>query len=352
MRRARRFLLWLTLAGIVVAATGTMGEIMVRLLAPQELSGTWLTYGPRGLVLNKASSTAVHQQGPSVVSYRFNSLHQRGAEPPAAARRVLVLGDSFTFGWMLPEEQTYVGRLQVMADRRFGAGGFQFLNAGTGGWGAGDYLAYLELLGARVAPQLVVIFVSYDDFQRALRHPLYVLEDNTLVERDLSRPSFEWKNLLSRSDFYNALLERSHLLQLLRRTAVLYFEAQRRASYPAPAPAPAVTAEVPAAGTPEEPLERLGRALLVRIKAWERANATPVLLVTTGWPTFSYPWLADAARAAALSFVDLSPAVRPAVLADPRRYEMASDGHPTADGAELIATAAWSAVADSLAALR
>ncbi len=108
------------------------GELMVRWVAPQDLSGTWLTVGPQGLILNRAR--ARHQFGDRVVTYRINALHQRGPEPLDGTAAVLVLGDSFTFGWLLEEADSAPGVLQSLADRDLGPRKLAFLNASTGGW--------------------------------------------------------------------------------------------------------------------------------------------------------------------------------------------------------------------------
>src|SRR5262249_19101883 len=47
-----------------------LGEIIVRIAAPQDLSGAWSENAPRGYVRNKSGGTARHQFGQRVVYYR------------------------------------------------------------------------------------------------------------------------------------------------------------------------------------------------------------------------------------------------------------------------------------------
>lgn len=128
-----------TLSNAVVLAVGValavgIAEAATRLFVPQKMSGSWYVIGPQGTYINKSSGLAAHAVGDRVVSYRFNSKHQRNDEEPnPGAARVLVLGDSFTFGTGLMVENTYVGLLQRDVDAKFGKGRIQLLNAGVGG---------------------------------------------------------------------------------------------------------------------------------------------------------------------------------------------------------------------------
>src|SRR5438876_7094281 len=76
------------------------GELAVRVLAPQDLSGSWRSQHPRGYLLNKSEGSSRHQSGDRVVHYRFNEFHQRGGPVTDYGHRVLAVGDSYTFGWL------------------------------------------------------------------------------------------------------------------------------------------------------------------------------------------------------------------------------------------------------------
>ncbi len=345
--RGRKVLFYLILALTPVAGSMAVGEVMLRLLAPQELSGTWLTYGPRGLVVNKSGTTARHQQGDTVVHYRFNRLHQRGAEPQPGAQQVLVLGDSYTFGWMLDEADSYVGRLQARVDERFGLGRFQLQNAGTAGWGAADYLTYLEAFGEQAAPSLVVVFINLDDLDRALRKPLYTLgPDGRVVAQDLSGERSRLKMIIDRAPAYDWLLEHSHTVQLIRNAVVR----ESRAAVPNVVPAPDVGHAPPGSPSPEvDNRTPLAKALMERLKDWCESRSIRLLVLTTGWIEVSgRSWMGPAAETLGAAFVDLAPGVVSVVQTEPAAYQFQSDGHPNARGAGLIAAAAWPALEKAL----
>ncbi len=217
----------LALLVVALAVALLLAEGAVRLVLPQPLSGSWRVQTETGLLVNKSQGSSQHQFDRRVVRYRFGEPHLRelGASRPAGARRILVLGDSFTFGWLLADADTYVARLQALIDGEFGAGRFVLLNAAAGGWGAADYLFFLEDFGPRIRPDAVLVFVNTDDIGRSLATPLLrAREDGTgyAVDRISIRPSRlkQWLNADPAYSAYQWLLEHSHLVQLARRTAV------------------------------------------------------------------------------------------------------------------------------------
>jgi hypothetical protein len=94
-------------------------------------------------------------------------------EKPAGRKRVLVFGDSFTFGEEVSDGETYaaaLGRALPDAD---------VLNMGVHGYGHDQMLLYFEEEGRKYSPDLVVLgFLPYD------------MERNILAFRDFAKPLF------------------------------------------------------------------------------------------------------------------------------------------------------------------
>jgi hypothetical protein len=92
-----------------------------------------------------------------------NALGYRGPSPttvekPAGTRRVLVLGDSFVFGWGVPEEDSIPGQLRARLANP--AAPVEVVNAGYHAGAAPDaYYAYLRQEGMALAPDVVVLVV-------------------------------------------------------------------------------------------------------------------------------------------------------------------------------------------------
>ncbi|MEL6431065.1 MAG: SGNH/GDSL hydrolase family protein, partial [Planctomycetota bacterium] len=108
------------------------------------------------------------------VEVRFNALRMRGPEvpPPDAARRVLFLGDSVTFGWGVDEDHTFAARVaRGLSDGR-GAGlrtvapgdlDWAALNAGVCSYNTRQEAAWLEREGFDLGPELIVLTIVDND---------------------------------------------------------------------------------------------------------------------------------------------------------------------------------------------
>jgi hypothetical protein len=97
-----------------------------------------------------------------------------GHEKPPEAFRIVVLGDSFTFGEEVGDEETYSHVLQELLPQA------EVLNFGVHGYGHDQMLLYLQEEGLRYKPDLVLLgFLTVD------------MERNILAFRDYAKPRFE-----------------------------------------------------------------------------------------------------------------------------------------------------------------
>lgn len=108
-----------------------------------------------------------------------NSRGARGvreyAEPkPDGVMRVLVFGDSLTFGDEVTDDETYVAHLQTMLP------GTEVLNLGVHGYGHDQMLLYLKEVGARYKPDVILLGFTTIDMKR-----------NLLGFRDFMKPRFD-----------------------------------------------------------------------------------------------------------------------------------------------------------------
>lgn len=99
----------------------------------------------------------------------------RGAREPAlhpTRPRILAIGDSFTYGLGVRDEDTFAALLEQ-------ATGAELINAGVNGYGIDQALIMWEEKGRQLAPQAVVLGYYVDDFFR-----------NGLLVRDWPKPQF------------------------------------------------------------------------------------------------------------------------------------------------------------------
>ena len=93
---------------------------------------------------------------------------------PQNTIRILVLGDSFTFGEDVSDNQTFPAYLQQMLPHS------EVVNFGVHGYGHDQMLIYLQEEGVKYSPDIVILGFIYGDMRR-----------NLTYFRDYAKPEFE-----------------------------------------------------------------------------------------------------------------------------------------------------------------
>lgn len=88
--------------------------------------------------------------------------NDREFDEPDGRRRVLVLGDSFVFGWGVASRDRLTERLEALEPA------WRVDNMGMAWWGVDLMVRALEHLGPKAEPDVVVLAVYTDDFRRLL----------------------------------------------------------------------------------------------------------------------------------------------------------------------------------------
>jgi lysophospholipase L1-like esterase len=114
----------------------------------------------------RPSWSGIHQKLEFKVSVRTNALGFRGREIPAqpdpGTFRILTLGDSFTFGWGVEEEETFI---RVLERRLSAVGRVEVINAGVPGYSADQYLLFLRTRGFALRPDAILLIECGNDDQ-------------------------------------------------------------------------------------------------------------------------------------------------------------------------------------------
>lgn len=124
---------------------------------------------------------------------------------PPGVRRVLVFGDSFTFGEEVSDDETFCHRLSGLLP------GVEVLNMGVRGYGHDQMLLYLREAAARYEPDLILLGYVTDDALRNLMtfrdfaKPRFTLRQGRLVLQGTPVPSPE--ELLRREPWRSKLLD-------------------------------------------------------------------------------------------------------------------------------------------------
>jgi lysophospholipase L1-like esterase len=335
----------LLLVSVVVSLAAA--EIMLRSISDHELSGTWQIFDDRGLRLNKSAGSLPHHRSGYSATYSFRHPHLRSGRASEGQYRILVLGESFTFGWLLDWPDTYVGHLEAQIGTEFGPSLFEIANAAVGGWGVDSYLAYLEEYGDEVDPDIVTIFLNTDDIERAIRTGLYHVNQGELTASQVAIPFH--KKVIKALPIYNYLLSRSYLLDAMRASYVtLRYGGNDGPLFWGPG---VDDTEVTVSTEKDIMALELAQHIFERIIEWCEERGVTLLVVTTAWHNPPYEgksanelFMAEAPRffdAREVKYFDGSP-----LLVD-RKYDLRSpifikdDGHPNEEGARLIAEINW-----------
>ena len=196
----------------------SISELALRVFYPQNLSGSWRVMHPSGLMINKTGGHSRHQLKDIVVEYSFSKFHNRQIDDEVKyenQKRILILGDSFTFGWLIANGSTYADKLQVILKNH------TLINSAAGGWGTADHSKFIELFCPEIKPSEIFIFLNVWDVHRAQGSSLYKLDKNGDISNNEPVRKNRLKAFLNDLPIYQWLLEHSHLLSLAR-TVYLY----------------------------------------------------------------------------------------------------------------------------------
>jgi lysophospholipase L1-like esterase len=167
-------------------------EVFLRLFHPQVFEvhpqGMYLADDEAGYVLAPNFEGTI-ERAEFLTTITVNNAGLRGPrleDRRDGAYRILVLGDSFAFGFGTEDDETFSVGLERCLNES-GGGSYEVLNAGIPGYGTVDQLNFLRSRGAELAPDLVILqFLSSNDLDEN-RYPAVEwadVEDGWLVSRN------------------------------------------------------------------------------------------------------------------------------------------------------------------------
>jgi len=133
-----------------------------------------------------------------------NSLGLRGPEvatpKPADTFRVLMLGDSVTFGWGVDDEVTFARRLQTTWNKGMPKTRLEVVNTGLPKYDTNQAAAMLRKIGLALQPDLVVLTYVTNDLTEPTRDTIFQLltgehphpEEQVTIPNDFCSGLAEW----------------------------------------------------------------------------------------------------------------------------------------------------------------
>jgi hypothetical protein len=147
-------------------------------------------------------------------SQGFRDKREFDYQKPPGVVRVLVLGDSFTIGFEVYQEETYA----AVIERYLKQNGVnaEVINAGMSGNSNAEELIFFEQEGWKYQPDIVVLGYYVNDLEDNIKSDLYHLDkcELTLKKREYL-PAIKMSNFLNSFGIYRWLSEHSYFLNLI-----------------------------------------------------------------------------------------------------------------------------------------
>jgi len=208
-----------TLTIAIIFATFLV-ELIFIFFNPQPINTPFLIHDENGFTTNIKNSSAIHSHQNKKFKYNFGEFHNRVYNFNKKKKKILVLGDSFTFGWLVNDEDTFIYKL----NNKFND--YYFINAATGGWGTSDQLMYLIKYCKRIKPEKILIFINSEDIFRSYNSNLFYLDNsNKLV---IGKNKIIKFSNLTENIFYKTLIANLHSLRFLKKLYTNFFLTQNQ----------------------------------------------------------------------------------------------------------------------------
>jgi hypothetical protein len=203
-----------------------LAEITVRVLRPQEVGPTRFAFDPT-LGYIPVPRQKARRKLPGVYDFTYSNNFQGlrgnreyGPKRPGACR-VLLLGDSFTYGFGVNDDQTFAHLLeQYLRQHNLPA---EVINAGNPGKGTDYELKVFQTIGVQFHPDLTVLCFFPGSFLRNALGEYYAIGPDGEPQAKRLKPATEGiKAFLFQFPGYNWLISWSHAANLVKETAVHY----------------------------------------------------------------------------------------------------------------------------------
>lgn len=159
-----------------------IGLIMVELAlrsfgigqAPGDLRGLHQARPDRPWIYGLRPNASLRMRGEGAVTYQVNAdgfrdrIHVR--PKPENRFRIIILGDSVTFGYGVEQEQTFAQELEAYLSSCDAEQTIDVLNLGVGGYNAYNESALLADIGGDYGPDLVLVQFCINDLNDPTRH--------------------------------------------------------------------------------------------------------------------------------------------------------------------------------------
>ena len=250
---------------------------------------------------------------------------------PKNVKRIVVLGDSVTFGVLVKGEETYPNQLEKLLNERHSDDKFEVINTGVQRYFTYQELDYLKLRGLEFEPDVVILGFYINDL--GIRKKTWDREYEN--ERELMM-----NKVREYIPFVVRILKNSALISLIRDRYLRLQSATAETSNPQ---------QKLLAGINDEKMAKLWNAAREHIaelkELGQKHHFTLLIAAIPGvnqivgdFPDSSYPATLEAiAKEMDIHYIDVLPVLKESYTGDIRSLHFPYDGHPNARAHRLIA---------------
>jgi hypothetical protein len=219
--RLRQYALSFSLFLGSTAVAYLVGEIVVRVWFPQPMLPRYVVDAPYGIRVNKPNMSVWHTSPEYHVNVRTNSHGIRADREisyhkPPGFFRIVGLGDSFTLGYEVDLEDTYLYQLEKNLNEKRGTA-VEVVNLSVSGFGTAEELITLKEEGFKYSPDMVILGYFNNDIENNVTSNLYAFQDDTLRRAASTYlPAVGIRKLLYTIPGYKFLAEESQLWNIFR----------------------------------------------------------------------------------------------------------------------------------------
>ena len=182
-------------------------EIFIRFTFPQNIEGYFMEQNESGLWILKNNYKYYDRFKGTTYTYNTGSFRNRVTNQNIISKeQILILGDSFTFGYRLKDQETYVSKLQKEYPKYF------FVNSASPNWGLSDYTRFVEDYCENFNYKKVIIFLNTDDIGRVFYSNQYWLENGNIIKGKQGKYN-AWYVKYYEYPIISFLLKNSHLIR-------------------------------------------------------------------------------------------------------------------------------------------
>ena len=152
----------------------------------------------------------IHQDFDTTVELNNHGLRDNNHDYNSNKYRILVLGDSMTFGYGVENNETYS---KILEKKLKEEGEYEVINAGITGYNTNQELAFLDIEGWKYSPDLIIVgFMLNDVVTNYYDDSIFALENGELFKKyspnEISSGEKVRNYLSSNSHVYNFVKNR------------------------------------------------------------------------------------------------------------------------------------------------